>query len=193
MENPVHTTEPEAGRIEHSRSDDWWRARRQATADGRQATGDARLRLPTECNAHTSTNADVPTDDGPTNEPTNYPVTEYATKKAHLLERWLAEGSRGDCTQGSAEKGVKRRDGEGMEDGRSVRERGSWCWRERRGGKGQTRRMGIEKEGRRVGRRQACRIRKLRRTWNREKGRKRNGRADDKDGKVDTERESTLR
>lgn len=63
-------------------------------------------------------------------EPTNERLTDqsrlgYATTETHLLERWLAEGSRGDCTQGSAEQGVKRRDGEGMEDGRSVRERGS--------------------------------------------------------------------
>ena len=90
------------------------------TATTAATTGDARL--PTECDAHTSTNAD----DAATNETNQLSSHRAATaKKAHLLERWLAEGSRGDCTQASAEKGVKRRRGEGMEDGRSARERGS--------------------------------------------------------------------
>lgn len=84
--------------------------------DSRQATGDARLTI---TNRVQCTHLD---ERRRSNERTNelYPATECAAKKAHLLERWLAEGSRGDCTQGSAEKGVKRRGGEGMEDGRSA-------------------------------------------------------------------------
>ncbi|KOX70926.1 hypothetical protein WN51_03355 [Melipona quadrifasciata] len=129
MENRVHTIEPEAGRTESTLApmtddehDDGRRPMR------RQATGDRRRAMHTP--RRTAERNDERTDER-INQ-LSYPVTECAAKKAHLLERWLAEGSRGDCTQGSAEKGVKRRDGEGMEDGRSARERGS-CDADRRG------------------------------------------------------------